>query len=375
MDNAEINYLSSQSVCKFFSINNSKLDEFFIMYSRNKQRLMNKIENALEKNTKNAFRKMEYISTDNKIAKVRGKLENFQKAESHKLKVKSFKSGQVSESSIFNKDMLNKVLEMEQKVELIVKMIDRKVNIKLKFDEGTDYLTILNKIISEINELKLGISVSIVTKKDKKSTMYVLARGYEGSKYAFDISLKATDEIKKLLSFTTKEVAKDTVYELDGNTYSTVLDIIQLNKNVKIELKSEGLVYIKNVIAVGEVIKELEYILNSYNLFIDCLIQNKDIKIVSKELKRFPEALLSLVYELSTIGLEVNLTGKISCDKKKLKKALMEDLKNVKSVIIKKGGLADRIIAVLNDLRINRDTLNSKSKSKFVIKNFDVTGT
>lgn len=358
MNNAEINYESSESVCRLFSIEQNKGKSFINGYEVKRDRLLKELDRLLN-GKNNSFNKKSFLSSDENVAKVKKCSLNSSVDVLYKIFVKSLISCKEVVTKDINKENFNDMIKADKKVDIIIKGNNKELKISLDLLKGTSYKDAILDISNEINNSGFNL-ISKVLYENRKSILKLNIKGEEGLKNDFDISIKGDETLKKLLTFETIEEASDYVYEIGGKEYTSQNKEVEIAKNLIVTLIDTGYTDIISTFDVDEVISNVSVVIDKYNDLVDYLIENKNYVIISKELDRYQETLGTLLYELSVLGIDLMRTSRIALDKRTLKRKLLNDSQYASKYLIKEGGLLSKLQLLLDTSNI---TLNSISRS------------
>lgn len=112
----------------------------------------------------------------------------------------------------------------------------------------------------------------------------------------------------------------------------------------------------------------IEKVVEKYNNLIEFYIENKNYKAISKELKRISDVFTPILFDLSVNGIDITRTGKISLDKKQMKKRISNNLENFIKIILKEGGFIDKIMSI-SIARISEEQLRQSEKKVYAVGN------
>ncbi|MCQ2749926.1 MAG: hypothetical protein MJ246_08360 [Clostridia bacterium] len=138
-----------------------------------------------------------------------------------------------------------------------------------------------------------------------------------------------------------------------------------LNKRDSISDKKNGLIVKFDKL---DLINGLDKVVEKYNELIEFYIENKNYKAMSKELKRISDVFTPILFDLSVNGIDITRSGKISIDKKQMKKRTSKNLDGFLKLILKEGGFIDKIMAIAIN-RISEEQLRQSEKKVHAVGN------
>lgn len=112
----------------------------------------------------------------------------------------------------------------------------------------------------------------------------------------------------------------------------------------------------------------IEKVVEKYNNLIEFYIENKNYKAISKELKRISDVFTPILFDLSVNGIDITRTGKISLDKKQMKKRISNNLESFFKIVLREGGFIDKIMSI-SIARISEEQLRQSEKKVYAVGN------
>lgn len=368
MNNAEINYLSSESVCRLFSFEQDKDQSFINGYNIRRDRLAKELLTFLDEKNQNSLSKKNFLSTDENVIKIKKTSASTSLDVLYRVKVLNMISCKEVISNILTSKDLKETLSRGKKVDVIISNSNKELKISLPFEKGTSYLDMIESISNEINNCGFKLNSKIVYENRKKD-LKLHIKGENGKDNDFNIEIKGDELLKNTFDFEVIKSASDYVYEIAGKKYTSKEKDVNITKNLKVTLVNVGDVDIISTFDVEEVMKDLSKVVSHYNILIDYLIDNKNYTVVSKELNRYKDSFNSIVYELSTLGIDISLNLRMSIDKKRMKKKILNDPNFVKKMISKDAGLFDKLFMLLKTSNIDINHISRNNGQKAMVIN------
>lgn len=366
MNNAEINYLSSESVCRLFAIEKDRDVSFYNGYEIRKNRLIKDLISLLDAKNENSLNKKNYFSTCEDVIKIKKNSASTSLDVLYRVKVLNMISSKEIISNPLTSDVLKDTLQRGKKVELIISNANKELKTNLTLEKGQSYSEILDLIINEINLSGFELKSKLVF-ENRKKVARLNVKSKPGKQYDFEISLSGDELLKNMFNFDVISNASDYVYEIAGKKYNSTSKDIDVSKSLSLTIVNLGESDIISTFDIDEVVKDLNKVTTSYNLLLDYMCENKNYTVVSKELKRIKDSLNSIVYELSTLGIDVSLNLRISLDKKRMKKKIIQDPTFAKKYINKEGGLLDKLLYLMKTTSIDMSQVSRDNDKKAMV--------
>ena len=354
-----------------FSIEQDKGLAFVNGYEIRKEKLISELlkVNSFTKTNQNSKRK--FISTDETVAKLKGNLSCCKSDVVYKLTILELKKGEELETIPFSKEEMNLKVEKSKKIVISIKVLNKEYKVSISLKRGEMYKDILTKISDELNLSPFGINSKVIYTKGKQGTRLSI-KGEAGESNNFSIKISGDECLKNIFNIKPVNKASDYVYMIGNKKYKSSNCEISINKNVKAVILKEGVVDIISTFDTNEIVKSIEGVINKYNNFIEYLIDNKNYVVVFKELKKYQESLNSMLYELSLLGIDITLSGKVSLDRKKLKNKIIKDSMYTFRYLFKEGGFISKLLVLVSAQNISIDQIvHSTSKKAYVINYFE----
>lgn len=258
-----------------------------------------------------------------------------------------------AQTSVTNQFDSNK-MDLVRTGSLSISNGDETYNLDLNLLNSSDNKEAIKKISEQVNRSDIGIKAQVIESNGKSQLAFTSTTTGEEAKF----TAKFEGSLENLVTFTKSKEAQNAKYKVNDISYTSQSNNIKIDDKMEVVLKGTGKANISDeVLDSSKIVDAIKKFADDYNEVISFLKDNSNKSSKIENLAYSFNTNKFLNSSLSSIGMEIDSSGKINVNEGTLKSAVQNDINNVKKVLGNSSGIANTAYDKVNEAMKNGKNL------------------